>query len=188
MNLFVVRPRLFSSVFRWRIVNYCYLRIQSVLIMERIALFPGSFDPFTLGHQIIVEQGLRIFDRIIVGVGANSEKRGLLTVENRVRLIADIYRDNSRVEAVSYDGLTGDYCRQIGARFILRGMRNTVDYEYERSMMLINQRLYPEITTVLLFTPPEFVAISSSMIRELVCYGNDPIELMPSNIDIKNYL
>ncbi len=156
--------------------------------MERVALFPGSFDPFTLGHQAIVEQGLRIFDRIVVGVGANSEKHGLLTVENRERLIGDIYRGNLCVETVSYGGLTGDYCRQRGIRFILRGMRNTVDYEYERGMMLINQRLYPEITTVLLFTPPEYVAISSSMIRELVSYGNDPIELMPSNIDIKNYL
>ncbi len=156
--------------------------------MDRTALFPGSFDPFTLGHQSIVDQGLKIFDRIIVGVGANSEKRGLLSTGNRVRLIRDIYANNSAVEVVAYEGLTGDYCRQREVRFLLRGMRNTVDYEYERGMMLINQKLYPEITTVLLFTPPEYVAISSSMIRELVSFGTDPIELMPKNIDIKNYL
>jgi pantetheine-phosphate adenylyltransferase len=156
--------------------------------MNRDALFPGSFDPFTMGHKSIVDQGLRLFDRIIVGVGANNDKRGLLTVENRVRLIADIFRDNPRVVAMPYDGLTGDFCRSIGVEFMLRGMRNTVDYEYERSIMLINQRLYPEITTVLLFTPPEYVAVSSSAIRELVVLGHDPVELMPENINIKNYL
>ncbi|MBP3356390.1 MAG: pantetheine-phosphate adenylyltransferase [Rikenellaceae bacterium] len=156
--------------------------------MERIALFPGSFDPFTLGHKAIVDQGLRFFDRIVVGVGDNNEKRGMMTDTNRARLIRDIYADEPRVEVCVYGGLTGDYCRKHGILFLLRGMRNTVDYEYERSMMLINQKLYPEITTVLLFTPPEFVAISSSMIRELVSYGGDPTPLMPQNIDIKNYL
>lgn len=156
--------------------------------MDRTALFPGSFDPFTLGHQSIVDQGLKIFDRIIVGVGANSEKHGLLSTESRVRLIRDIYADNPAVEAVAYEGLTGDYCRRRGLRFLLRGMRNTVDYEYERSMMLVNQQLYPEITTVLLFTPPEYVAVSSSMLRELVSFGHDTTMLMPEHIDIKNYI
>lgn len=156
--------------------------------MSRDALFPGSFDPFTMGHKSIVDQGLRIFDRIIVGVGINSDKRGLLTIENRIRLVNDIFDDDKRVIAMPYDGLTGDFCRQLGLTFILRGMRNTVDYEYERGIMLINQKLFPEITTVLLFTPPEYVAVSSSIIRELVSFGRDPIQLMPENIDIKNYL
>lgn len=156
--------------------------------MSRDALFPGSFDPFTMGHKAIVDQGLRIFDRIIVGVGANTEKKGLLTVENRIRLINDIFNDETRVIAMPYDGLTGDFCRQLGVTFLLRGMRNTVDYEYERGIMLINQKLFPEITTVLMFTPPEYVAVSSSVIRELVRFGHDPLQLMPDNIDIKNYL
>lgn len=156
--------------------------------MDRIALFPGSFDPFTLGHEAIVEQGLRIFDRIVIGIGANCEKRGLLTVDNRRRLIEDIFRGESRVEVTAYEGLTGDYCRELGIKFILRGMRNTVDYEYERGVMMVNQRLYPEITTVLLFTPPEYVAISSSIIRELCHFGRDPREMMPRGIDIKDYL
>ncbi len=156
--------------------------------MERVALFPGSFDPFTLGHQAIVEQGLRIFDRIVIGVGANLEKGGLLMPENRMRLIRDIFQGEERVEVTSYEGLTGDYCRRIGVRFMLRGMRNTVDYEYERGVMLINQQLYPEITTVLLFTPPQYVAVSSSVIRELTAFGGDSRSLMPNNIDIKEYL
>ncbi len=156
--------------------------------MLKTALFPGSFDPFTLGHQAIVADGLKIFDRIIIGIGSNNDKRGLLTTENRKRLIDDIYKDNNRVETVVYEGLTGTFCRRMGISFLLRGMRNTVDYEYERNMMLINQRLFPEITTVLLFTPPAFVAISSSMIREILAFGGDPTELMPQNIDITNYL
>lgn len=170
--------------------NHPYIDTEYVIRgeMKRDAIFPGSFDPFTMGHKSIVDQGLRLFDRIIVGVGANSDKKGLLTVENRVRLIKDIYHDDPRVVVATYDGLTGDFCRSRDIPFILRGMRNTVDYEYERGIMLINQKLYPEITTVLLFTPPEYVAVSSSMIRELVSFGRDPVELMPDNIDINNYL
>lgn len=156
--------------------------------MERIALFPGSFDPFTKGHMAIVDQGLRIFDRIIVGVGENGDKRGLLTMENRVRLISDIYHGNDAVDVVTYGMLTGEFCQKVGASFLLRGMRNTVDYEYERSMAVVNNQLFPEITTVLLFTPPEYVAVSSSIIRELVAFGHDPAELMPEHIEIKNYL
>lgn len=154
----------------------------------KTALFPGSFDPFTLGHQAIVEDGLKIFDRIVIGIGLNTEKNGLLSVHNRKRLICDLYKGNESVEVKVYDGLTGDFCRKVGAKFLLRGMRNTVDYEYERNMMMVNQRLFPEITTVLLFTPPKYVAVSSSMIRELIQFGGDPTDLMPQNIDIKNYL
>ena len=156
--------------------------------MNRTALFPGSFDPFTMGHKSIVDQGLKIFDNIVIGVGANNDKKGLLTLENRIRLIDDIFRGNDRINVLPYHGLTGDFCRSLDVSFILRGMRNTVDYEYERGIMLVNQKLYPEITTVLLFTPPEYVAVSSSIIRELVSFGQDPSELMPDNIEIKNYL
>lgn len=156
--------------------------------MNRIALFPGSFDPFTLGHYAIVEQGLRLFDKVIVGIGDNGEKRGLLSTENRVRLIQDIYADEDRVDAVAYDGLTGNYCTEQNIPFMLRGMRNTVDFEYERGVMMVNQKLYPHLTTVLVFTPPEYVAVSSSIIRELIHFGSNPMELMPKKIDIKNYL
>ena len=156
--------------------------------MEKVAIFPGSFDPFTLGHDVIVKQGLELFDKIIIAVGINVEKHGLLSTGNRVRLIRDLYGDDPRIEVTTYTGLTGDFCRSQSCRFILRGMRNTVDYEYERSIMLVNQKLYPEITTVLLFTPPQYVAISSSIIRELVTYGGDTSSLMPQNIDITNYL
>lgn len=154
----------------------------------RTALFPGSFDPFTVGHQALVSEGLRLFDKIVVAVGENPDKRGLLTTENRKRLIEDLYKDEPRVEVVSYSGLTGNYCRENELKFILRGMRNTVDFDFERNMMQINQRLYPEITTVLLFTPSEYVAVSSSVIREILSFGGDVAQFMPQGVDIKDYL
>ncbi|MBP3382381.1 MAG: pantetheine-phosphate adenylyltransferase [Tidjanibacter sp.] len=154
----------------------------------KTALFPGSFDPFTVGHQALVSEGLRFFDKVVVAVGENPEKRGLLTTANRKRLIEDLYRDEPRVEVVSYSGLTGNYCREHELKFILRGMRNTVDFDFERNMMQINQRLYPEITTVLLFTPSEYVAVSSSVIREILSFGGDVAQFMPAGVDIKDYL
>jgi pantetheine-phosphate adenylyltransferase len=172
--------------------RFLYLRLSETQtkrnVMNRTALFPGSFDPFTLGHKIVVDQGLELFERIVIAVGVNTEKRGLLTPENRARLIRDLYRNDSRIEVVIYNELTGKVCRQLGIDTILRGLRNTVDFEYERNIMQVNQTLFPEIKTVLLFTPARYVAISSSVIRELVTFGGDPTPLMPENIDIKNYL
>ncbi len=151
-------------------------------------LFPGSFDPFTLGHKIVVDQALDMFGKIVIAVGINPEKRAMLSAENRVRLIRDLYRDEPRITVKTYDGLTGEFCRAEGIRVILRGLRNTVDFEYERSIGQVNQTMFPEIRTILMFTPAKYVAISSSVIRELVSFGHDPRELMPQNIDIKNYL
>lgn len=152
------------------------------------ALFPGSFDPFTLGHKIVVDQALELYDKIVIAVGVNSEKKTMLTAASRMKLIQDIYAGEPRIEVKTYNGLTGDFCREQGIQLILRGLRNTVDFEYERSIMQVNKTIFPEIHTVLMFTPAEYVAISSSVIRELVSFGSDPTPLMPKNIDIKNYL
>lgn len=156
--------------------------------MEKVALFPGSFDPFTIGHMIVVEKALGIFDRIVIAIGTNGEKRGLLTSNNRLKLIHDIFADEPRVDVRLYNSLTGECCRELGIKTILRGLRNSVDYEYERNIAQINQTLFPEIETVLLFTPAQYVAISSSVIRELISFGADPSHLLPNNINIKNYL
>lgn len=156
--------------------------------MERIAIFPGSFDPFTLGHQMVVADGLKLFDRIIIGVGINTSKQGLLPVGKRLELIGDLYRGEPRVGAVTYDGLTVDFAREQGAQYILRGLRNGVDFEFERNMMQVNQTLNPAIMTVVLFTPPEYVAISSSFVREIHRFGGDTSSFMPEEIDLKNYL
>lgn len=154
----------------------------------RIAVFPGSFDPFTRGHEAIVTEALRLFDKVVVGVGDNILKSGLLDIDARKRLIDDLYRTNDRVEAKIYRGLTGDFARQEGAAAILRGVRNTTDFEYERTMESANHRLYPDLVTVMLFTPLEVADIASSTVREVLSFGRSVSEFMPEGIDIQNYL
>lgn len=156
--------------------------------MERTAIFPGSFDPFTRGHAAIVEEALKLFDRVVIGIGNNPVKQGLLTVGNRKRLIDDVYRDEPRVEVHVYSGLTGEFAEQMGAVAILRGVRNTSDFEYERTMEATNHRIYPEITTVMLFTPAAVADIASSTVREVLSFGRSVEEFLPAGIDITNYL
>lgn len=156
--------------------------------MERIAIFPGSFDPFTRGHAALVEQALCLFDRVVIGIGNNTLKQGLLTVDNRKRLIDDVYADNPRVEARIYTGLTGELAEQLGACAIIRGVRNTTDFEYERTMEATNHRLCPTIITVMLFTPSPVADISSSTVREVLAFGRSVEEFLPDGIDIENYL
>ena len=156
--------------------------------MERTAIFPGSFDPFTRGHAALVDEALRLFDRVIIGIGNNTSKQGLLRVENRKRLIDDIYRHNPRVEARIYTGLTGTFAEEVAACAIIRGVRNTTDFEYERTMEATNHRIYPELTTVMLFTPAPVADISSSTVREVLSFGRNVEEFLPEGIDINNYL
>lgn len=156
--------------------------------MERIAIFPGSFDPFTRGHAALVEEALNLFDRVVIGIGNNFAKRGLLTVENRKRLIDDIYSDNERVEARIYTGLTGEFAEQMRACAIIRGVRNTTDFEYERTMEATNHRIYPDITTVMLFTPAPVADIASSTVREVLAFGRTVEEFLPEGVEIEKYL
>ncbi len=156
--------------------------------MEKTALFPGSFDPFTLGHLAIVVRGLTMFDRILVGVGNNPDKRSLLAPQHRVNLIDEVFGTNPRVDATLYEGLTGDFCHRMGIRHILRGIRNSTDFEYEHTMEMVNTRMYPDITTVSIFTPAEYISVSSRLVREIITMGGDPSLFLPDGIDIKKYL
>ena len=156
--------------------------------MERKAIFPGSFDPFTRGHAALVDEALLLFDRVVIGIGDNLAKPGLLTVENRKRLIEDIYRDRPRVEVRIYSGLTGDFASQTGACAIIRGVRNTTDFEYERTMEATNRRIYPGLTTVMLFTPAPVADIASSTVREVLAFGRTVEEFLPPGVDIAKYL
>ena len=154
----------------------------------KTAIFPGSFDPFTLGHQAIVEQALRFFDKVVIAIGENVGKRSLLTTEARLRLISDLYKNDERVECITYSTLTGDVARKVGASAIVRGVRNTIDFEYERTMALTNSRLFPEIETVILLTPPALADVSSSTVRELHAFGRDVQEMMPQGVNIEDYM
>uniref|UniRef100_S0DG12 Phosphopantetheine adenylyltransferase n=1 Tax=termite gut metagenome TaxID=433724 RepID=S0DG12_9ZZZZ len=156
--------------------------------MERTALFPGSFDPFTLGHMAVTVRGLTMFDRIVIGVGVNTGKGGLLVPEKRIELIDKVFAGNPRVEVTLYGGLTGDFCRSRGIRHILRGVRNAADFEYEHSMEMANTQIYPEITTVAIFTPAAYIPVSSQLVREIIALGGDPAVFLPDGIDIKEYL
>ena len=153
-----------------------------------IAIFPGSFDPFTRGHQALVDDALRIFDKVVIGIGNNVSKAGLLRIEARKQLIEDLYADNPRVEVRIYTGLTGDFARDQHASAIIRGVRNTTDFEYERTMEAANLRLYPHLTTVMLFTPPAVADISSSTVREVHAFGRSVREFLPEGVELENYL
>ncbi len=144
----------------------------------RIAIFPGSFDPFTIGHASIVRRGLEMFDKIVIGVGYNTNKRSFLTPEERVAAIEKVYASESRVKVVAYDNLTADLARREQARFVLRGIRSVKDFEYERDIAGINHRL-SGVETVLLFTEPHYADISSTIVRELLAFGKDVSEFLP---------
>jgi len=146
--------------------------------MEKIAVFPGSFDPFTVGHKAILDMALPLFDKIIVAVGVNSAKKYFLDAQQRVRTIADLYAGNPKIAVETYDSLTVDFCKKRNATVILRGLRNTTDFEYEKTMAQTN-RVLAGIETVFLMTPPEYEHISSSIVRELMAYGADASKFLP---------
>ena len=154
----------------------------------RTAIFPGSFDPFTKGHEAIVEQALRLFDKVIIAIGENIGKRSLLTIEARKQLICDLYKDEPRIECMTYSTLTIELARSLQAVAIVRGVRNTIDFEYERTMAQTNHRIQADIETILLLTPPSLADVSSSTVRELLKFGHDVKEMMPEGIEIKKYM
>ncbi len=141
--------------------------------MERIAIFPGSFDPMTTGHLALIRRATALFDKIIVAVGINSDKKNFQPLEERLANIRRAVADMPQVEAETYSCLTTDFCRQHNARFILRGVRDNADYDYERKIVDINRLLAPDIETVLMVADPEHAVVSSSMVRELAAFGKD---------------
>ncbi|MBR4433691.1 MAG: pantetheine-phosphate adenylyltransferase [Bacteroidaceae bacterium] len=142
------------------------------------AVFPGTFDPFTVGHYDIVRRALTFTDEIIIAVGVNELKNTLTELDERLATIRELYANEPRVSVAAYDGLTTDFARSVGARFILRGVRSISDFEYERNMADINRHL-TGIETVLLFSSPELAYVSSSMVRELIHLGKPVDEFLP---------
>ena len=147
------------------------------------AIFPGSFDPFTLGHHSIVKRTLAFMDEVIVGIGINEGKQCLIPVEKRVDMIRRLYADEPRVKVEAYSGLTVDFAREQGAEFIVRGIRTVKDFEYEEGIADINRKL-TGIETIFLFTEPELASVSSSVVRELLHYGKDVSMFLPEGMEL----
>ncbi len=152
--------------------------------MEKNAIFPGSFDPFTVGHESIVLRALPLFDKLIIGIGHNINKEYYFPLEKRVEWIKKVFKGNSKVEVKTYAGLTVDFCKQVDARYILRGLRTSSDFEYERAVGQMNKAMYPGIETVFFLTMPQHTAINSTIVRDIIRYGGDASLFLPKELNI----
>ena len=150
---------------------------------KRVALFPGSFDPFTRGHESIVRRALPLFDRFVIAIGVNADKRSFMTLEQRKAWIESVFKDDPRVQVITYSNMTVDIAKEVGAQFIVRGVRLIQDFENEKHLAEVNRDL-TGIETILLYTLPEYSHISSSIVRELVRYGQDVSAYLPMNADL----
>ena len=151
--------------------------------MKKTAIFPGSFDPYTRGHHDIVLRSLDLFDEVIIGIGYNSSKKNrYFDIDLMVSKIEEVYEEESRVKVVVYNELTSTLAKSYDAQFLVRGLRNTTDFEYENTISQMNRYLNKELETVFLITSPQFAAISSTVIREVHRYGGDVSEFLPYSI------
>ncbi len=155
--------------------------------MKRTAVFPGSFDPFTIGHEGIVRRALGIFDEIIIAVGANALKKSYYSLATRKEMISLVFRDEPRIRVAHYEGLTVDYCKAQGIRYLLRGLRTAADFEFERAIAQSNKVLAPDIESVFLLTIPEHSHINSTIVRDIIRSGGDASVFVPASIDLTRF-
>ena len=148
----------------------------------KIAVFPGSFDPITVGHVDLIHRALPLFDRIVIAVGINSKKQSLFPLELRLQWLNDVFREFPQVEVGSFEGLTVRYCESIGARYLLRGLRNTSDFDYEKTIAQLNHIVGNQIETIFLMSKPEYSHISSTIVREIITYGGDASPFLPPEV------
>lgn len=153
---------------------------------KRIALFPGTFDPFTRGHYSVVSRALSVFDEVVIAIGINAQKHTMFSVEERMTMLQQLYAQEERVRIVSYNDLTVDVARRYGAQFMLRGVRSVIDFEYEKSLADVNREI-SGVETILLFTEPIYAHISSSVVRELMNYGHDVTTFIPEQMQLPEH-
>lgn len=149
------------------------------------AVFPGSFDPFTKGHESIVNKASELFDEIVIAIGINAEKKYLFDLEKRKEWIRNTFQNNSKIKVESYEGLTVAFCKKINANYILRGLRSSLDFEYERVIAQTNYAMEPSIETICLITNPALSAISSSIVRDIIRNGGDAKQFVPASVKLK---
>ncbi|GBD39697.1 Phosphopantetheine adenylyltransferase [bacterium HR37] len=152
---------------------------------KKVAIYPGSFDPFTKGHINIIERGVKVFDEIIVAVAHNVSKKTIFTLEERVEIIREIFRNRPEIKVDYFEGLLVEYAKKVGTNIVLRGMRTVSDFEYELQMALSNKTLYPELETVFMVTESMYSHISSSLIKEIVTLGGSVRQMVPEIVEEK---
>lgn len=155
--------------------------------MKKKAIFPGTFDPFTTGHDSLVKRSLEIVDELVIAIGVNDTKKSFFTIDQRLGMIRSLYKDDSRISVEPYDCLTVDFATQVDAKLIVRGIRSINDFEYEKTIADMNRSL-SGIETVILFTEPALTHISSTIVRELLRYGHNIDKFIPKGLNIENYL
>ncbi|MBA2250743.1 MAG: pantetheine-phosphate adenylyltransferase [Chitinophagaceae bacterium] len=148
----------------------------------RICLFPGTFDPVTLGHTDIINRALPLFDKLFIGIGRNVNKQQMFTEEKRLGWLRDIYKGNSKIEALAYDGLTVECCKQIGATFVLRGIRYVNDFEYEKAIADMNRSLDNHVETVFLTCLPQYTSFASTLVRDVIRNGGNVAQFLPREV------
>ena len=148
------------------------------------AVFPGSFDPITKGHENILRRALPIFDEVVIGIGTNSQKRTMFPLEQRIDWLKKVFADSPKVRVESFEGLTKDFCLRVNSTWLVRGVRNGGDFEYERTIAQMMKKLDPKLETVILFTDPEYSPIHSTVVRDIIANGGDASEFVPDGVDL----
>jgi pantetheine-phosphate adenylyltransferase len=146
----------------------------------KIALFPGSFDPVTKAHVDIVKRSVGLFDKLYIGIGANSSKQGLLSIETREQMLRAVFKHDDRIHIVAYEGLTVNFCKSIGAAYMIRGIRTVSDFEYEKAIAQMNHALAPDIESIFIVSKPGYSSISSTIVREIMRHHGDVAQFIPS--------
>ncbi len=152
--------------------------------MSKIAVFPGSLDPITKGHESVIRRALPLFDQIIIAIGINSEKKGFFPIEKRTEWIRKTFEGEKKISVQTYEGLTIDFCKKAKADYLLRGLRTSADFEFERSIAHMNRDMHPGIETIFLLTTPEFTHVSSTIVREIVRNGGDASRFVPAAVKL----
>lgn len=145
----------------------------------KIALFPGSFDPVTVAHVDILERSVSLFDKVVIGIGANSTKQPLLSIEKRLKMLESVFAHEPKIEVKSYDGLTINFCKQVGALYMIRGIRTVSDFEYEKAIAQMNHELEPEIESIFILSNPGYSSISSTIVRDILRHKGDISKFVP---------
>ncbi|MBL7966847.1 MAG: pantetheine-phosphate adenylyltransferase [Prolixibacteraceae bacterium] len=155
--------------------------------MERVAIFPGSFDPFTVGHESVVRRAIPLFDKIVIMIGYNSNKRSFFPVEKREKWIKEVFSDEPKISVECHEGLTVDFCKRVNASYILRGLRTSADFEFERAIAQVNKMMHPQIESVFLLTMPEHTPVNSTIVRDIILHGGDASQFLPKALNMADF-